>query len=170
MSEQTNAEVIRQAYEAFGRGDIPEVLDLLTDDVDWALQGPSVIPWAGPGRGREAVAEFFSLLGENLEFERFEPRAFVAQGDTVVVLGDERSLVKPTGRTFENEWAHVYALRDGKIAKARFFEDTAAQVVAFGAAQEGGGGGRTSSDAASETTTAGTGVGPEAAAGQPTGA
>src|SRR5918994_4629624 len=62
MSEHTNAEVIRQAYEAFGRGDIPEVLDLLTDDVDWALQGPSVIPWAGPGRGREAVAEFFSLL------------------------------------------------------------------------------------------------------------
>jgi ketosteroid isomerase-like protein len=107
MSEQTNAEVIRHAYEAFGRGDVVAVLDLLIDDVDWALQGPSVIPWAGPGRGREAVAEFFSLLGENLEFERFEPRAFVAQGDTVVVLGDERSLVKPTGRAFEQEWAHV---------------------------------------------------------------
>jgi ketosteroid isomerase-like protein len=169
MSEQTNAEVIRHAYEAFGRGDVVAVLDLLIDDVDWALQGPSVIPWAGPGRGREAVAEFFSLLGENLEFERFEPRAFVAQGDTVVVLGDERSLVKPTGRAFEQEWAHVYTPRDGKIAKARFFEDTAAQVVAFGAAQEGGGG-TSSSDAASETTTSGTGVGPEAAAGQPTGA
>jgi hypothetical protein len=84
------------------------------------------------------------------------------------VLGEERSLVKPTGRAFENEWAHVYTLRNGKIAKARFFEDTAAQVVAFGAAQEGGGG--TPSHAASETTTSGTGVGPEAAAGQPTGA
>ncbi len=110
------------------------------------------------------------MLGDNLEFERFEPREFVAQGDTVVVLGYERSLVKPTGRAFENEWAHVYTLGDGKIAKGRFFEDTAAQVVAFGAAQEGGGGGRTSSSAASETATAGTGVGPEAVAGQPTGA
>ena len=87
----------------------------------------------------------------------------------MVVVGDERSLVKPTGRTFEQEWAHVYTLRDGKIAKFRAFEDTAAQVVAFGAAQEGGGGG-TSSDAASETKSAGTGIGPEAAAGQPTGA
>ena len=85
-----------------------------------------------------------------------------------MVLGYERSLIKPTGRTIEHEWAHVYTLRDGKIAKARFFEDTAAQIVAFGAAQEGGGG--TSSDAASETTTSGTGVGPGAAAGQPTGA
>ena len=107
MSEQTNAEVIRQAYEAFGRGDIPTVLGVLADDVDWTLQGPSAIPWAGPRRGREAVGEFFSLLGENLEFERFEPREFVAQGDTVVVLGDERSVVKPTGRAFQNEWAHV---------------------------------------------------------------
>ena len=157
MSDQTNTDVVRQAYEAFGRGDIAAVLDLLTDDVDWTLQGPSAIPWAGTRRGREAVAEFFSLIGENLEFERFEPREFVAQGDTVVVLGDERSVVRPTGRAFENEWAHVYTLRDGKIAKGRFFEDTAAQVVAFGGAQEG-------------TATAGTGVGPEEAAGQPTGA
>ena len=83
---------------------------------------------------REQVAEFFSLIGETLKFEQFEPREFVDQGDTVVVLGYERSLVKPTGRTFENEWAHVFTLRDGKIAKFRAFEDTAAQVAAFEAA------------------------------------
>ena len=132
MSDQTNVEAVQQGYAAFGRGDIPALLSLMTDDVEWSLQGPSVIPWAGPRRGREGVSEFFSLLGQLLEFEQFEPREFVAQGDTVVVLGYERSLVKPTGRTFEQEWAHVYTLRDGKIAKGRFIEDTAAQVVAFG--------------------------------------
>ncbi len=134
MSDQANVGVVQQGYEALGRGDIPALLDLMADDVEWTLQGPSVIPWAGTRRGREGVAEFFSLLGETLEFEQFEPREFVAQGDTVVVLGYERSLVKPTGRTFEQEWAHVYTLKDGKIAKARFIEDTAAQVVAFDAA------------------------------------
>ena len=134
MSDQTNVDVVQQIYAAVGSGDIPALLSLLTDDVEWTLRGPSVIPWAGPRRGREGVAEFFSLIGETLEFEQFEPREFVAQGDTVVVLGYERSLVKPTGRTFEQEWAHVYTLKDGKIAKARFIEDTAAQVVAFDAA------------------------------------
>ncbi len=134
MSDQTNLGVVQQIYAAVGSGDIPALLSLLTDDVEWTLQGPSLIPWAGTRRGREGVAEFFSLLGETLEFEQFEPREFVAQGDTVVVLGYERSLVKPTGRTFEQEWAHVYTLKDGKIAKARFIEDTAAQVVAFDAA------------------------------------
>ena len=134
MNEQTNVDVVQQNYEALGRGDIPALLDLMADDVEWTLQGPPVIPWAGTRRGREGVAEFFSLLGETLEFEQFEPREFVAQGDTVVVLGYERSLVKPTGRTFEQEWAHVYTLGDGKIAKGLFIEDTAAQVVAFDAA------------------------------------
>lgn len=140
MSDPTNANVVRQnvdvvqqTYEAFGRGDIPAVLNLLTDDVEWTFQAPSVVPFAGTRHGREGVAEFFSLVGENLEFQQFEPRNFVAQGDIVVVLGYERNLIKPTGRTFEQEWVHVYTLRDGKIAKHRGFEDTAAYVEAFNA-------------------------------------
>jgi ketosteroid isomerase-like protein len=130
---RTNAGVVQETYEAVGRGDIPALLDLLTDDVEWTFQGPSSIPFAGTRHGREGVAGFFSLVGENLEFQEFEPREFVAQGDMVVVLGFERSLVKPTGRTFEQEWAHVYTLRDGKVATFLALEDTAAHVVALDA-------------------------------------
>ena len=133
MSDKTSTDVVQQAYAAFGQGDIPALLSLLTDDVEWSLPGPSVIPWAGTRHGHEGVTEFFSMLGKTLEFEQFEPREFVAQGDTVVVLGYERSISKRTGRTLEQEWAHVYTLRDGKIAEGRFIEDTAAQVVAFDA-------------------------------------
>ena len=134
MSDSTNVDVVQRFYGAFGRGDIPAALDLLANDVEWTFQAPSVIPFAGTRRGREGVAEFFSLVGETLEFQHFKPREFVGQGDTVVALGYERNLIKPTGRTFEQEWAHVYTLRDGKIAKHRGFEDTAAYVVAFEAA------------------------------------
>jgi ketosteroid isomerase-like protein len=128
---RTNAEVVRETYEAVGRGDIPALLELLTDDVEWTFQGPYVIPFSGTRRGREGVAELFSLVGENLKFERFEPREFVAQRDMVVVLGFERSLVKSTGRTLEQEWAHVYKLRDGKVSEFLALEDTAAHAVAF---------------------------------------
>ena len=139
MSEKMNVEVaqnvdvVQQGYEAFGRGDIPGVLELLTDDVEWTEQGPSVIPFAGTFRGREGIAEFFTLLDETLEFEQFEPRKFVGQGDTVVVLGYERDVVKQTGRGYEEEWAHVYTLRDGKIATGLFLEDTAGLVDALSA-------------------------------------
>jgi uncharacterized protein len=133
MSDQTNVAVVQQGYEAFGRGDIPAVLDLLTDDAEWTMQGPSVIPFAGTFRGREGIAQFFTLLDETLEFEQFEPRQFIGQGDTVVVLGYERDVVKQTERGFEEEWAHVYTLRDGKIATGLFIEDTAAYVEALSA-------------------------------------
>jgi uncharacterized protein len=133
MSDQTNVAVVQQGYEAFGRGDIPAVLDLLTDDAEWTMQGPSVIPFAGTFRGREGIAQFFTLLDETLAFEQFEPRQFIGQGDTVVVLGYERDVVKQTERGFEEEWAHVYTLRDGKIATGLFIEDTAAYVEALSA-------------------------------------
>ena len=80
-------------------------------------------------------------------------------------MGDERRIVKSTGRAFEQKWAHVITMRDGRCARGFFIDDTAAQVVALGAAQEGDG---ASSDAASGNT-AGTEIGPEAAAAQPTG-
>ena len=134
MSDPTNVDIVQRFYGAFGRGDIPAALDLLSDDVEWTFQAPSVIPFAGTRHGREGVAQFFSLVEETLEFQEFDPREFIGQGDNVVVLGYERNLIKPTGRTFEQEWAHVYTLRDGKIAKHRGFEDTAAYVVALDAA------------------------------------
>lgn len=132
MSDRTNnSDIIRQTYTAVGRGDIPAVLDLLTEDVEWTFQGPTTIPFAGSRRGREGVAEFFTLVGETIDFEQFEPRDFVAHGDTVVVLGYERNRIKPTGRSFDQEWAHVYTLSDGRIATFRGFEDTAAYVAAL---------------------------------------
>jgi ketosteroid isomerase-like protein len=73
-----NVDLVQETYEALGRSDIPALLDLLTEDVEWVYQGPSVITFAGTRHGREGVAEFFSVLGETLEFERFEPREVVA--------------------------------------------------------------------------------------------
>ena len=131
--ERQNVAVVQGAYEAVGRGDIPALLDLLAEDVEWTLQGPAMIPFAGPRYGRAGVSEFFSQVESTIEFLQFEPRTFVAQGDTIVVLGYEHNRMKPTGRTFQQEWAHVYTLRDGKIATGRFFEDTGAYVAALDA-------------------------------------
>src|SRR6266511_800663 len=97
-SEQENVRTVQRAYEAFGRGDIPAVLAMLTDDIEWSEPGSAdVLPWGGERRGREQVGQFFQALDGALEFEAFEPREFIAQGDTVVVLGSERARVKATG-------------------------------------------------------------------------
>lgn len=131
MDEESNTAVVRGIYEAFLRDDLPAVLDSLADDVEWTWYGPSDIPFAGTHHGREGVSNWFSVIAETIEFEQWEPREFVAQGDTVVVLGFERDTVKSTGRTFDQQWVQFFTLTNGKITRFRQFPDTAAVAAAF---------------------------------------
>ena len=133
MDERENVRTVRELYACFfGQGDIPGALRLLTDDVEWWLAGPcDILPWAGTWHGREQVGRFLAAFPETLEIQAFEPRTFVAQGETVVVLGWERARVKPTDRICETEWVMVFTLRAGKIARFRQYHDTAAWVAAY---------------------------------------
>lgn len=132
MTEQENVAAVRSVYVSFGRGDIGAVLAALTDDVEWILPGPAgTLPFAGVRRGREQVVQFFAVIAETLTFEQFEPGEFIAQGDKVVVLGRSRDRMRSTGRLVENEWAAVFTLRGGRIAKYQVYEDTAAFVSAL---------------------------------------
>lgn len=131
MSEQENLRVVRQLFECFGRGDIPGLLQLLHEDVDWHIRGPEAVPFFGPRRGHDGVLDFFGKVGTSVEFEQIGAEKFFADGDQVVALGSERGRVKATGKSFENRWAMVFTLRDGKIVKFRSHEDTAAVAEAF---------------------------------------
>src|SRR5262249_30007343 len=58
----TNAELLRSAYDAFARGDIPTVLQTLAEDIAWHVPGRS--PLSGDYRGHEEVVGFFSRAME----------------------------------------------------------------------------------------------------------
>jgi ketosteroid isomerase-like protein len=129
MSEGENVERIQELYAAFGRGDVPTILSQLTDDAVLYDPGPPEVPHAGRYRGPEEVGQFFGRIAETVEIEEFAPTEFVAQGDRVVVLGSLRGRVKATGRSYDNEWAHVWTLRDGKVAGMQIYEDTARELA-----------------------------------------
>jgi uncharacterized protein len=132
MSEP-NVKVVQDAYAAFGRGDVAAIVNGLTDDIDWHFLGPKEIPTAGPRKGKPEVQRFFREVAETWSFDRFEPRQFIAQGDTVVCLGFYSGKANGSGRTMTAEWAHVFTIRNGKIAKFREYTDTAAMIQALGA-------------------------------------
>ena len=132
MSERENTETVRRIFEAFGRGDVATLMSLLSDEVVWLMPGPpGVVPYAGERRGHAGASQFFQLLGAAVEFEQFEPREYVAQGDKVVALGFERGRVRATGKTFDNHWALVFTLSGGRVTEFRAYEDSAAVASAF---------------------------------------
>lgn len=130
-SEQNNVQVVQQAYAAIGRGDIPALLAMMTEDVEIELPGPSEIPFSGTYSGYDGVGRFFQAIGTSADIRDFEPDEFIAQGDRVVVLGRERLTAKTTGRSWETDWAMVWHVRDGKIARLREFHETGAIAAAF---------------------------------------
>ena len=132
MSTEENKRVVQTVFEAFGRGDVPALLAMIDEDAEWAAPGPASVPYFGERRGPEGAAEFFKHLGGNVEFERFEPGDFIAEGDRVVVLGFERGRVRRTGKTFDNAWALVFTIRGGRVAGLHIYDNTAAIAEAFG--------------------------------------
>ena len=133
MLEQQNTKTIQDAYAAFGRGDIAALLAMLDDEVVWsALHGSSSkVPTAGDWRGKAGAQEFFQRLGGAATFQAFEPREFIAQGDTVVVLGHYEATVNTNGRKFASDWAMVFTLRNGKVVRFREYADSAAVNAAY---------------------------------------
>jgi len=133
MQEAQNTKIVQEAYGAFGRGDIPAVLNLLDDNVTWKpiTGAASYVPTAGERHGKTSVGEIFRILGQNVQFEKFEPREFVAQGDKVVAIGHYRARTRATGRTFDSPFAMVFTFRNGKVAAFREFTDSAAINAAF---------------------------------------
>lgn len=132
MSEQQNTELVRQAYAAFANGDLEHVLGCLAPEIDWETPSVPTLAFTGKRHGREQVAEYFRLNGEQQAVREFVPREFVAQGDKVVVLGHGAWTARESGRDFESDWVHVFTIADGRIAAFREFLDVHVAVDAFG--------------------------------------
>ena len=131
MSEQENTGLVQQAYSHFQSGDIPALLDSLSEDVEWVTTELEGVPSGGTWRGPEQVGQFFQTLSDAQEVRQLELREFVAQGDKVVTLGHYAWHVKSTGREWESDFVHVLTVRDGKVTRFQEYTDTAALGDAF---------------------------------------
>ena len=127
MSADANIKTIAQAYEAFGRGDVAAILDMVTDDVDWAAEATDSngAPWYGVRHGKDAVAAFFTDYGSAMEVEEFTPVSFAANDTDVLSVVRCRARSRASGRSVAMNLHHFFTFRDGKIAYYRGTEDTA---------------------------------------------
>jgi ketosteroid isomerase-like protein len=124
---QHNVDVVQQVFGAFGRGDIPAILDLVSDDTVWGFNAQdSQVPWHATFRGKDSLPQFFGTMLENLDFRVFEPREFIASDDSVVTHVHMVYIVKKTGKKVDEEALFWWRFGpDSKIASLTHFEDTA---------------------------------------------
>ena len=120
----TNRDIIEQAYASFAAGDVPAALAAFADDIEWTE--PDGYPIAGTFVGPQAVLEgVFMRLGEIGDHFAVVPERFVADGDTVVALGNLAWKHKDTGAPASVKMAHVWTFREGKATTFHQHTDTA---------------------------------------------
>ena len=130
-------ETVQNIYQAFGRGDVPTILALLSPDVcweDWADNGAQRggVPTMQPRRGPAGVGAFFGAVAE-LQMHEFK---------VLDLFGGERQVaaevlidftVPATGVRVRDEEMHLWTFgADGKIVRLRHYVDTVKHLRAFG--------------------------------------
>ncbi|MEZ5475778.1 MAG: nuclear transport factor 2 family protein [Steroidobacteraceae bacterium] len=123
--------MVRELYAAFARRDIQAMLARLAPDVVWSEPENPFNPAAGTHRGHQGFLEWVQIGREAEDIEVLEPQQFLADRDTVAVVGHMRCRARQTGRIYESDFVHVVTLRDGKIVRFQEFFDTYAAGEAF---------------------------------------
>jgi ketosteroid isomerase-like protein len=131
MDHRANVQLVRLEYEHFKTGNIPALLGLVSEDVEWQLPDIASVPFSGKRRGREQVGQFFAAVNREQETLQFEPRQLIAEGDSVVAIGHYAWRVRSIGRQFDCDWAHVFTVRGGRVAAFQEFTDTALAAAAY---------------------------------------
>ena len=116
----SGGDVVRQAYEAFERADIPAVLGALSDDVQWDV--PDLLPQGGSFSGRDDVGRFFQRLGETYEELSLDIHDLIDGDERVAGVGVGSGTLHG-GDRIEYGFVHVFDVSDGKITRFREYAD-----------------------------------------------
>ena len=128
-----NAATIADVYVAFGRGDVPAILDRLAADVAWEEWSDNFAQRAGvphltARRGPADVAGFFGVLG-SYTVEDFAVLDIIGTGHQVVAEV-RATFAIPGGGRFTDEEIHLWTFdADGLVTRFRHYCDTAKHIA-----------------------------------------
>jgi ketosteroid isomerase-like protein len=121
----TNGEIVKALYDAFGRGDVAAVLGAFDPEIQWREAESFLYADGNPYVGPQAVAEgVFQRLVSAVGNFAVLPERFIEGSDTVVAEGRYQGTMKATGTAVDAQFAHIWQLRDGKVVRFQQYTDT----------------------------------------------
>ena len=130
---QENIEVVQAGFEAWGRGEMEAMLELIDPGIEWTVRPD--LPDAGIYRGHEELAKLFARFEEVLEDQWVEPQEFIDGGEDCVIVplhwGGRGKLsgVEVSERQGET-W--VFTVQGGRVTRVTEFRRKAEALAAAG--------------------------------------
>jgi len=130
--EQKNIAFVKDLYAAFGRGDLPYILERFAPELESfgvTAEGKAKAPWHAPGKRREDVARYFEALLGTMVPLRVEPLHFAAADDYVYVTLYQEWKVRKSGKALPmKNGVHRFKVVDGRVVAWFAAEDTQLSV------------------------------------------
>jgi uncharacterized protein len=133
---QENVEVVRAAFEAFGRSDWDALVGFLDPEIEWVPTGQFV--GGQLYRGHAGVREFLDALGGEFEEFHAEPENFATASDVVVADTRVSGTGKRSGVPVELRFTLVVSLSNRKVIRVRNFLERQEALEAAGLSDQGG--------------------------------
>ena len=128
-AQHTNVQRARQGYEAFGKGDMATINELLADDVVWHVGGNNSL--SGDYKGKDADFGLFGKLMEMSEGSfKLEVHDILANDEHSVIL--VRATAEKGGKKLDSKAVHVtHPDSAGRVTEFWAFEEDPAAMDAF---------------------------------------
>jgi ketosteroid isomerase-like protein len=125
--------VLRDAYAAFNRNDIPAAVQNLDANIEWSE--PAEFPGGGTYHGHSEVAGYLTQSRAPWAEGSSEPVQFIAHDNRIVVFVHAKFRAKDNPAWTETNLADVYTFRNGTPVAMRAFADRDAALAWVNATQ-----------------------------------
>jgi ketosteroid isomerase-like protein len=125
MSEQSTRAVVTDLYAAYERGDFDRVAELIDDNIEWIIYGPTqVFPFAGYRRGKVAVLGALGGIAKQYQLKSYVPQVIIVDGERAAVMSDVAFVQRATQRTLHFHLANFLRIENGRLVEFREFANT----------------------------------------------
>jgi ketosteroid isomerase-like protein len=127
---QENVEIVRRGHEAFERGDVTAMLELVDPEIVSYVAVPLVDP--GEHHGPDGLLEMFATWTEGFDDYVQKVEEYIEAGDHVIARLFQRGTGTLSGAPVERRFWFLHTLRKGKLVRFGVHESKQQALEAAG--------------------------------------
>jgi ketosteroid isomerase-like protein len=124
------AEIVKRGYDAWNRGDLAGVLELVDPQFEW--HEASEVPGGGHVHTRAQFESYLRSLERHWETFRLEPQVVHQAGDHVLVEVLELARQRTSGVEVAQRFVHLWTLRGRRACRMRAYLEKGEALEALG--------------------------------------
>lgn len=132
MSIEDNKHIVRQFCDHFKKSDVAGMMDRMTEDATWWVNGkPRLFSSAGTKTREQAATMFENMFAAYVDGLDMQIISLIGEGDSVAAEARSHAVTK-SGKVYANEYFFLFKVRDEKIASVREYTDLLHVLEIFG--------------------------------------